>query len=157
MMNIKICPDCGTEYFAHIQNCADCGTALLLPEDNKNIQAKRQRCREEILDSPVIIREGDLEWLNELYNALIDASIPCVINVDRCKKGCSSHPYQLLVSESDASRANDIIEEHYMNVHPEARESENMRKEGRCPACGSPVNEETVECPNCGLRLLITE
>lgn len=157
MMNVKICPDCGTEYFAHIQNCADCGAVLLLPEENRKLQEERKRCREEILDSPVVVREGDLDWLKELYNVLIDASIPCVIHIDRCKKGCSSHAHQLLVSESDAGRATELVEEHLMRLHPEMQASKDMSDEGRCPACGSPVNPDSVECPDCGLRLLIIE
>ena len=157
MLNVKICPDCGTEYFSHIQNCADCGTVLLLPEENKKLQEEREKCGEEILDKPVVIREGDLQWLNELYNLLIDASIPCIINVDRCKKGCSSHPHQLLVSESDAEKANEVVEEYFMRLHPEIRASRDMREGGRCPACGSPVTSDTVECPDCGLRLLIID
>lgn len=157
MPNIKICPDCGTEYFPHIQTCADCGTVLLLPEENRKLKEERKQCKENPLDDPVVIREGNLEWLNELYNVLIDGSIPCVINVDRCKKGCSSHPYQLLVSGSDAAKANDLIEEHFMKLYPEMRASKDMRDRGGCPACGSPVNSNTVECPDCGLRLLIIE
>jgi len=157
MMNIKICPDCSTEYFSHITNCADCGTALLLPEENRNLQEERKRCKEEILANPVVIREGDLDWLNELYNLLIDASVPCVIHVDRCKKGCGTHPHQLLVSEPDAAKANELIEEHFMRLHPEMQASKEIRDGGGCPACGSPVSSDTVECPDCGLRLLIIE
>ncbi|RJR14624.1 MAG: hypothetical protein C4581_13730 [Nitrospiraceae bacterium] len=157
MMNIKICPDCGTEYFSHIRDCADCGTVLLLPEENKNLQEERKRCKDKLLEKPVVVREGDLDWLNELYNVLIDASIPCVINVDRCIKGCGTHPHQLLVSETDAVRANEIIEEYFMSLHPEMQASNKIRECDECPACGTPVNSDSVECPDCGLRLLIIE
>lgn len=157
MMNIKICPDCGTEYFSHIRDCADCGTVLLLPEENKNLQEERKRCKDKLLEKPVVVREGDLEWLNELYNVLIDASVPCVINVDRCKKGCGTHPHQLLVSGPDAEKANELIEEYFMSLHPEMMASKDMMAGGGCPACGTPVNSDTVECPDCGLRLLIIE
>ncbi|RJQ47685.1 MAG: hypothetical protein C4538_04885 [Nitrospiraceae bacterium] len=92
-----------------------------------------------------------------MYNVLIDGSIPCVITVDRCKKGCGTHPHQLLVSESDAEKANELAEEYFMRLHPEIRASKDMRDGGICPACGSPVNSETVECPDCGLGLLIIE
>ncbi|NIO19858.1 MAG: hypothetical protein GTN76_03745 [Candidatus Aenigmarchaeota archaeon] len=158
MSQIKICPDCGTEYFSHIENCADCGAFLLLPEENRRLQEERKHCREKILENPVVIREGDLNWIDELYNVLIDSSIPCVVQTDTgCKKGCSGHPCRLLVSVSDAEKANELIEEHYMNIHPEIRASKEMIRDGKCPACGSPVGPDTVECPDCGLTLLIIE
>jgi hypothetical protein len=157
MPQIKICPDCKTEYFPHIENCADCGSALLLPEENERLQEERKQCREKILDNPHVIREGDLKWIDELYNVLIDSSIPTAVEVDTCKKGCSGHPYRLLVSASDAEKAGELIEEHCMKVHPEIRASREMINEGKCPACGSPVGPDTVECPDCGLTLLITE
>jgi hypothetical protein len=158
MPQVKICPDCGAEYFPHIEHCADCAVPLLLPEEHKRVQEERKQCREKTLESPVVVKEGDLNWLDELYNVLIDSSIPSVIHADtNCKKGCSGHPYQLLVSASDAEKANELIEEHYVKVHPEFRESRERITEGKCPACRSPVQPDTVECPDCGLTLLIIE
>ncbi len=158
MSEIKICPDCGTEYFAHIENCADCGAALLLPEQNRKAQEEKMRCMEKIVENPLVVREGDLKWINELYHVLIDSSIPCVIHVDTaCKKGCRGNECQLLVSSKDAEKARERIEEHYMKIHPEIRSSKEMMSQGKCPACGSPVGSDTVECPDCGLALFIIE
>jgi hypothetical protein len=158
MQQIKKCPECETEYYSHIEKCADCGVLLVLPEELRRFQEERKQCREKILDDPVTVKEGDLNWIDELYNVLIDASIPCVINADTCcKKGCSGNPYRLLVSASNAEKAIGLIEEHYMKVHPEFRKSMEMMSEGKCPACGSPVSSDSVDCPDCGLTLLITE
>ena len=57
--------------------------AVRLPEENRNLQEERKRCKEEILANPVVIREGDLNWMTELYNALIDGGIPCAISLSR--------------------------------------------------------------------------
>jgi hypothetical protein len=62
-----------------------------------------------------------------------------------------------MVSSKDAERANERIEEYYMEIHPEIRASREMMSQGKCPACGSPVNSGAAECPDCGLTLLITE
>jgi hypothetical protein len=158
MPQIKICPDCTTEYFAHIESCADCGAVLLSPEENRSVQEERKQCRERALENPVVVSEGDLKWMDELFNVLIDSSIPCLLNTDAgCNKGCCGDKYRLQVSAQDAERANERIQEYYAEVHPEIQASKEMMSQGKCPACGSPVNPDTVECPDCGLTLLIIE
>jgi hypothetical protein len=158
MNQIKICPDCSTEYFPQIENCADCGSVLLLPEELKKAQEKKKRLREKALESQVIVREGDKKWIGELYHVLLDSAIPCVVSADAgCKKGCSADTRYLLVSSQDAEKANERIEEYYTEVHPEARASEEMISQGKCPACCSSVGPDATACPDCGLTLLIIE
>jgi len=39
--------------------------------------------------SSAVVRQGDLKWLGELYNVLIDAGIPCTVTSDAgCNKVC---------------------------------------------------------------------
>ncbi len=158
MRDIKICPDCGTEYYRHVEQCADCSTALLLPEENRKVQEERELCKQKVLKNAVPVREGSLKWLDELYHVLIDSNIPCSIHSDAgCRKGCCGDTCRLLVSAADVEKANERIEEYCMVVHPELRDSRDMMSEGKCPACGSAVASDTVECPDCGLTLLIIE
>jgi len=158
MPQIKICPDCATEYFQHIECCADCGTVLLLPDENKKAQEEKERLKDKALENPVVVREGDLKWMDELFNVLIGFSIPCAVNADTgCNKGCCGDKYRLLVSSKDVEKANERIEEYYMKIHPEIQGSKEMISQGKCPACGSPVGSDAVECPDCGLTLLIIE
>jgi len=158
MTQIKICPDCSAEYFAHIENCADCGTVLLLPEENRKMQEERRRCKEKSFENPVAVREGSLKWMDELYTVLINAGIPCVVNVDAgCNKGCCGDTCRLLVSAQDAEKANERIEEYFSEIHPEIKASREMMSQGKCPACSSPVTSDAVECPDCGLTLIIVE
>ena len=49
------------------------------------------------------------------------------------------------------------IDEYYMELHPEIRESQELVDQGRCPACGYHVGTDARECPDCGLRLIIEE
>lgn len=158
MTQIKICPDCSAEYFAHIENCADCGATLLLPEENQKIQEERQRCKDKSFENAVVVREGSLKWMDELYNVLINAGIPSMVNTgDGCQKGCCGDTCRLLVSARDAEKANEQIEAYYAEIHPEIRTSREMMSQSRCPACGSPVSSGAVECPDCGLILMIVE
>ena len=157
-MQKKICPDCEAEYFAHIENCADCGTLLLLPEEVKKAQEEKNRCMEKALENQVVVREGDLKWMGELYNVLIDSGIPCSISGDDgCKKGCCGDKLRLLVSSEDVEKASKRIDEYYIEVHPEMQASQEMVSQGKCPACASPVSPDAAECPDCGLTLLIFE
>ena len=156
MQHIKICPDCNTEYFPHIEKCADCGAVLLLPEENERAQEERKRLKDRALENPVMLREGDLKWMDELFNVLIDSGIPCVVNADAgCNKKCCGDTYRLLVSSLDAERASERIEDYCMEVHPEIRASRELAGQGKCPACGSPVRPDAVECPDCGLNLSV--
>jgi hypothetical protein len=158
MAQIKICPDCNTEYFHHVQSCADCGALLLLPEENQKLQEEREKCKKELLVNAVPVKEGDLDWIDELYNMLLDSSVPCVIHANTgCNKGCSGHPYVLLVSAEDSEKATRLIEAHYAKVHPEIEASNEMVGQGKCPACGSEVGPDDPECRDCGLTLMIIE
>lgn len=158
-MNLnRICPDCETEYLPHIKQCADCGTVLLLPEEYRKAQEGKKRIEEKTVEDRVVVRVGDMDCLSELRAVLIDAGIPCTIYSDAgCKKGCCGDKCRLAVSSDDLKRAQERIEEYFMEVNPELRASNKLIKEGKCPACGSPVGTDERECPDCGLPLLIVE
>ena len=158
-MNLnKICPDCETEYLPHIEKCVDCGAVLLFPEEYRRAEEERKRLKEKAIEDTVSVREGDLNWLSELREVLIDAGIPCTIHSDAgCNKGCCGDKCRLVVSSADLERARERIEEYFMEINPELRTSNELLREGKCPACGSPVGTGARECPGCGLPLLIVE
>ena len=120
MTQIKICPDCSTEYVA--------------------------------------VREGSLKWMDELYNVLIDSGLPCAVHTESgCNKSCCGDTCRLVVSTQDAEKASERIEEYCMDMYPELKASNELMGDGKCPACGSPVAADAVECHDCGLTLLIIE
>jgi hypothetical protein len=158
MPEMKICPDCSCDYLSHVETCVDCGTVLISLEENARRQDERKFCAEKTLENPVAVREGELRWLEELHGVLIGSGIPCRVHADpSCRKGCCGTGCQLLVSERDAGKANARIEAYFSEVHPEIRASQEMISQGKCPACGHTVGPAEVECPDCGLTLLIVE
>ena len=158
MTHIKICPDCSTEYFPHIEFCADCGSGLLPPDEIKKMQEEKKQCMDKSLGDAVVVREGSSKWMDELYSVLVESNIACAVNSDAgCKKGCCGDTYRLLVSSQDAEKASERIEEYCAEIHPELRASREMMSLGKCPACGSPVSPDAVECQDCGLTLLIID
>ncbi|MDD1749697.1 MAG: hypothetical protein LUO89_07455 [Methanothrix sp.] len=154
----KICPQCETEYLPHIEKCADCGAVLLLPEEYINAKEEKKRLGEKAVENRAVVREGDLKWLSELRAVLIDAGIASAVQSDAgCKKGCCGATCRLVVSSGDLERAQERIEEYFMEMHPEIRASNELVSEGKCPACGSPVGTGATECPDCGLTLVFIE
>lgn len=154
----KICPECEIEYLPHIEKCADCGAVLLLHEEYRRSQEERKRLTEKFIENAVVVREGDLKWLGELYNVLIDAGIACTVTSDgSCNKGCCGAKCKLIVSSEDVERAQERIAEYFMEMHPELRASNELISQGKCPACGSPVGAGDNECSDCGLALVVIE
>ncbi len=154
----KLCPQCETEYLPHIEKCADCGSVLILPEELEKAREQRRLTGEKKVDEKVVVREGELDWMTELREVLIDSGIPAEVrSEDDCGQGCCGGGCRLVVSPADRERAQQRVEEYFMEVNPELRESNELLKEGKCPACGSPVGPEARECPDCGLQLLIVE
>jgi hypothetical protein len=169
MSQVKLCPECHTEYYPHIERCADCGALLLSPEDyqaakevkqeEKKVQEQEEISNYEGLEAPVVaVRQGSIKWIDELFSVLIDANINCLVNADDgCKKGGCGSTCRLLVSFKDFKKAHELIEEYCRQIHPEIEASEELFRQGKCPACGSPVGQGASECADCGLTLLIVE
>jgi hypothetical protein len=154
----KICPDCECEFLPHIKKCSDCGALLLTFEEHRKAQEEKKRIAEKIVENTVVVREGDLGWMSELRTVLVDAGIPCTVHSNAgCRKGCCGAECGLLVSSEDFERARERIEEYYMEVSPELRDSNELLKNGKCPACASPVGPDDRDCRDCGLPLLIIE
>jgi len=153
----KICPECKAEYLPHIEKCADCGIVLLPPEELNKYREDKERLMQKVVETEVVIREGDLNWMSELYTVLIDADIPCTVRADSSNKKSYRAKYRLMVSPKDAELAREHIEEYFMEMHPEIRASRELVSKGRCPACGSPVGTSDRECSDCGLMLIIID
>ena len=154
----KICPDCEVEYLPQIEKCVDCGAVLLLHEEHQRAQEERKRVAAKAIENAVMLRKGDLKWLRELSNVLIDSGIPCTITSD---SGCNTYrcgeKLRLVVAAEDFVRAHERIEEYFRELHPELRASHELAKQGNCPACGSPVGSDANECSDCGLMLVVIE
>ena len=156
MSEIKLCPNCRTEYFSHIERCADCGAVLLTPEENTIAQEEKKRQVDKDSWAPVSVRKGNLKWMNELRSVLTDSGIPCVVSGEEgCSKGGCGASYYLLVTSENAAVAHDRIEEYCMEMHPEIKDSHELISQGKCPACGCSVDAEAVDCPDCGLTLMV--
>ena len=113
---------------------------------------------EELHDEWVVIKEDMTEWIQELSNMLTEDNIPSRIALaPGCSAGSCGCRYLLLVTQKDIEAALASVEEHYMKLHPEIRESNEWVEQDRCPACGHHVGADAKECSDCGLMLIIEE
>lgn len=156
--DVKICPECGAEYFAHVEECKDCGVRLLHPEEKARLDEKASEpvcsVAGESDGSTVCIEQGLLAHLKELQGALEAEGIECEIvksqeTTPSCTKG---ETFSLLVPKDASGEALKAIEEYWHRLHPEVKQAEQMISEGLCPCCGSDVKGMPV-CPECGLAL----
>ncbi len=106
----------------------------------------------------VVIKEDLQDWIKELSHMLQEKGIPSRISLTPgCSAGKCGSTYLLLVTQEKVQIALDTIEEYYMVLHPEIRESQEWVAQGRCPACGHHTGADARECPDCGLMLIIEE
>jgi len=108
----------------------------------------------------VAVKEGDQDWMKELADMLTENGIASGMTLaPGCSAGTCGCRFILLVAEKDVKDAHDHIDDHideyYMTVHPELRESQEWADQDRCPACGHEVGKDAKECPDCGLLLII--
>ncbi|MDR4509284.1 MAG: hypothetical protein MRJ65_13835 [Candidatus Brocadiaceae bacterium] len=113
---------------------------------------------EEAHEEWVVIKEDMKDWIQELSHMLSENDICSRITLaPGCNTGKCGSKFILLVTKKDVHAALAHIEEYYMELHPEIRESQEWVAQGRCPACGCHVGADARECSDCGLLFIIEE
>ena|SRR3990172_1424286 len=146
--DVKICPECGAEYFAHVSECRGCEVPLVHPGESAPVERKAP------VDSDplVCIAEGDLGRARALQADLKSAGFDSkVLNMNQ-GKSCSGG-FGVFVNQSLAAQAAGKLQELFYKRNPEVKEMEKKVSEGRCPACGAEIFYSVYECPDCGLNL----
>jgi hypothetical protein len=144
--DVKICPECGAEYFAHVEECNGCGVRLLSTEEKAKMEKEAAEPASKGAD------ESSLSRLREVAGALESSAIDYEIVKEEGPTGCSSKEgnFSLLVPKPLANRALKTIEDYWHRLHPEIKQAKEMLDKGLCPCCGSNVEGLSV-CPDCGL------
>lgn len=148
--DVKLCPECGAEYFAHVNECRGCGVELKHPEEIE----KQGFVPESNPDAQLVcIDMGSYHKEAELAGVLKGLGVEeAQVLKAGSGGGCSSDGYGLFVPQDVAEKSARAVEEYWLKLHPEIKEAEDQMAEGRCPACGAECGSYT-ECPECGLFL----
>jgi hypothetical protein len=159
---VKVCPECEAEFFAHIEECNGCAVKLITPEELKHIQAsddlavaEGQGTRDEFGEM-VCVDKGTPNRVTELKAMLAKKGIECEITAeDNGSPSCKGSTRLLLLAPKTAEDVSiRLIDDHWQRLHPELLDSGRLASVDNCPACGHNTGGAS-ECQDCGLTLRI--
>ncbi len=146
--NVKFCPECEAEFFAHIAECNKCEVPLITPEEFKKGPVKKAE------GELVMIMQGAVDRMKEIAYGLKAKDIKSkVLNVGGVGKSCGGGDYGVFVHKSVANDALHAADKIYHKLHPEIEELNECYRRGECPACGADVSNAPGVCNDCGLNL----
>jgi len=104
----------------------------------------------------VTIREDSLKTIREIGDKLTVENIPHLVDLaPGCKNGSCALTYLLIVPEDQAQNGLLVIENYFIELHPELQKSKDLEKQGKCPACGFDNGHHAAICADCGLQLIV--
>lgn len=148
--DVKVCPQCKAEYYAHVEVCKSCEVPLVHPEE---LNRKKNLPKAE--GDLVCIIEAPYDVIKDLSAGLERAGIECeVLNVGDPASCSTPNTFGIFVHQSIFPEAVSALKETYYKIYPELKGTEERYREGLCPACGADVKDAWEMCPECGLNLL---
>ncbi len=154
--DVRICPECGAEYFPHVTACRSCEAALVSPAElEKMKESPAPMGPLDPDDGLACLEEGTLERITEIHASLTRHGIDSrVLKMPSPDKGCSDNGgYGVFIPRSFARMAVEAVRQEMLKLYPEVRQSEERLEAGLCPACGAELQGSPRECPDCGLSL----
>ncbi|GMR05118.1 MAG: hypothetical protein BMS9Abin23_1055 [Thermodesulfobacteriota bacterium] len=146
--DVKVCPGCDAEFFAHVEECNKCAIPLVFPGEETQVAQTDANDGSTL----VLMESGEavrLKWLGgELKKAGIISSVLNMGDGPSCSDG-----FGLFVEEVHAPAAAKKMEEILHKKHPELKEMEENMSSGKCPACGTDSSYSVTVCTGCGLNL----
>jgi hypothetical protein len=147
---VKVCPECGAEFFAHVIECNRCEAELVSPEEARGGAPKKKHAAPD--DGLACVEDGTYERANEVAWMLRSSGFD--VKVLRTPGGSSCKgSFGVFIDRGAATEAARKIQEAWKRSHPELAASEELIREGKCPACGALLMGSSEECPDCGLFL----
>ena len=148
-MHVRVCVDCGEEYRPGIAACADCGGQL---EDRHgdegqpvaaapSVDNEHDDAPESAFTETVLHAEKATDLRGEA-DRLVAAGIPF-----RLRTAARGAGYVILVTPAESDRALSLLG---LLAEPPSEREGAMRA---CPACETPVETGTADCPECGLTI----
>jgi len=156
----RVCPDCREEHTRAATHCADCGVALVAPDEITTIE-------EELFELPPAselecVRVAPLAWVRALSQGLERAGTAHRVEIaseNDAPEGQDASVFDgaqlfgLYVRSEDVSAACELDASIVPQILPDEAPPLADGEEESCPACGTPLAVDDLECGECGLRL----
>ncbi len=149
----RVCPRCRDEYLATVERCPDCDVALVPagevpPEDEEDGLPPVDQLERIRVENPV--------WIDTLAARLAEQGIASRVALLDCEAPVARRhgaPCALYVRPEDAEAARRIDEALLRQQLPDLPEGTDTgwHEAESCPACGTALDPEATECPDCGL------
>ncbi len=155
----KVCPECHEEYTLVASRCVDCEVDLVhgdeLALDEEELEAFPPASDLEC------VRVAPIAWIRALSEALQQGGV-----IHRVEPASAADApegqrpdvfgdvqlFGLYVRIEHASAARELDDSIAAQVLPEEAPGLEEGEEETCPACGTGLAADAIECPDCGLR-----
>jgi hypothetical protein len=155
-----VCPECFAEHTRAVTHCGDCGVELVTPNAIAAVEA-------EVAEFPPAseldcVRVAPLAWVRALSNGLERDGVAHRVepaSEEDAPEGqdveifAGAQLFGLYVRGNDAAAARELDQSIAVQLLPDEALPLAEGEEESCPACGSPLALDAVECAECGLRL----
>lgn len=150
-----VCPECGSEYQPQIRVCIDCGTATVSPAAAREQAPHKPDPQPLDKTETVHIRTDELEWIESLRALFEQHDISCWIYPAQSSR--HHQRFKISVAKEDAVLAFELDGELLrQRLGDDGDEMVEVPVPGLCPACHSQLPAGAIECPACGLALVVS-
>jgi hypothetical protein len=157
----RICPACRTEYTPVATRCADCDLELV---EADALAAADEEFRAFPPASELeCVRVAPIAWIRALSGALQQGGVAHRIEAASAEDAPEGQRpdvfgdvqlFGLYVEGEHAAPARELDGTIAVRLLPEEAPALAEGEEEACPACGTALTSDAVECPDCGLQFV---
>ena len=152
----QLCPQCRGEYTLAVTTCAKCGVALVAPS-----QLPDEPVAEEMPPASELecVRVAPIPWIQALSGALEELGVAHRVEPatrEDAPEGQNADfgdasLFGLYVAEAAVAAVRELDAQIEALMVPQEGEALAEGESDQCPACGSEIAADALECSDCGL------
>jgi hypothetical protein len=156
----RVCPVCRSEYTQLATRCIDCDVELVAA-DALPPEADQEREAFPPASELDCVRVAPIEWIRALSRALEQGGVPHRVEPTAAENAPEGQRpdvfgeaqlFGLYVQSEQAPMARELDATIAARLLPEEAPALAPDEQEECPACGTALTPDAIECPDCGLR-----